>query len=92
MSAARVANGVVLVLVVNFVHAHGVVAGPLAVVQAVAEGESSLVKCGSDGQRDSSLRQFSRATGRKPITTKDTKLHEGKSRSRIIFTCMHGGQ
>ena len=55
----RVANGVVLVLVMNFVHADGVVAGPLAVVQAVAQGESSLVKCGSDGQRDSSLRLLS---------------------------------
>ncbi len=46
---SRVANSVVLVLV----NAHGVIARPFAVVQAVAERERSLVKCGSDGQADS---------------------------------------
>ena len=54
----RVANGVVLVLMMHFIHADGVVARPLAIVQAVAKGESSLVKCGSDGQRVPRLQQF----------------------------------
>ena len=47
---ARVANGVVLVLVMHLVHADGVVSRPFAVVQAVAKGKSALVKCSSDGQ------------------------------------------
>ena len=74
----RVADGVVLVLVVHFVHADGVVARPFAVVQAVAEGESSLVKCGSDGQRDSSLRRFFREPDENRLTTKDTKVTRRK--------------
>ena len=45
-----VADGVVLVLMMHLVNADGVVSRPLAVVQALAEGEGSLVKCGSDGQ------------------------------------------
>ena len=47
----RIADGVVLVLVMHLVHADRVVARPLAVVQAVAKRKSSLVKCGSDWQR-----------------------------------------
>src|SRR5579871_2974946 len=34
----------------HFVDADGVIAGPLAIVEAFAEGESAFVKCGSDGQ------------------------------------------
>ena len=45
-----VADGVVLVLVMHFVDADGVIARPLAIVEAFAEGESAFVKCGSDGQ------------------------------------------
>ena len=39
-----VADGVVLVLVVHLVDAHGVIAGPLAIVEAFAERHRSLVK------------------------------------------------
>ncbi len=42
-----IANGVVLVLVVHLVNADGVVAGPLAIVEAFAEGEGAFVECGS---------------------------------------------
>jgi len=42
-----VADGVVLVLVVHFVDAYGVVAGPFAVVEALAKGEGAFVECGS---------------------------------------------
>src|SRR6185437_15977272 len=49
----RVADGVVLVLVVGFIHADRVVARPLAVVEAVAQGKSALVECGSDRQAGS---------------------------------------
>jgi hypothetical protein len=42
-----VADGVVLVLVMHLVDADRVVAGPLAVVQALAKRKSSFVKCGS---------------------------------------------
>ena len=45
---SRVANGVVLVLVMNLIHANRVIARPLAVIEAVAKRESSFVKCGSD--------------------------------------------
>ena len=45
----RIADGVVLVLMMHLVHADGVESRPLAVVEAVAEGESAFVKCGSDG-------------------------------------------
>ena len=48
--SAGVADGVVLVLVMHFVHADGVVSRPLAVIQALAEGERSIVKCSSNGQ------------------------------------------
>jgi len=44
-----VADGVVLVLVVHFVDTDGVIAGPLAIAEAFAEGESAFVKSGSDG-------------------------------------------
>ena len=43
-----VADGVVLVLVMALVRADGVVAGPLAVVEALAERERALVDGGSD--------------------------------------------
>ena len=52
-----VADGVVLVLVMHLIDADRVVARPFAVVQALAERECSLVKCGSDGQ-ESGLEQF----------------------------------
>src|SRR5581483_919849 len=45
-----IADGVVFVLVMDFVHADGVIARPLAVTQAMAERERSFVKRGSDGQ------------------------------------------
>jgi len=48
------ADGVLLVLVVSFVDANGVVAGPFAVVQALAEGEGSFVKGRADGQSEAS--------------------------------------
>jgi hypothetical protein len=38
------------VLVVNLIDADGVIAGPFAIVQAVAKRERSFVECGSDGQ------------------------------------------
>ena len=47
----RIAYGVVLMLVVSFVNADGVISRPLAIVEALAERESALVKCGSDRQR-----------------------------------------
>ncbi len=47
---AGIADGVVLVLVMHFVHADRVVSRPLAVVEAVAEGKGSFVKRSSDGQ------------------------------------------
>jgi len=49
---ARITDRVVLVLVVHFVHTDRVVSRPLAVIQTVAEGEGSLVKCSSNGQGD----------------------------------------
>ena len=42
-----VADGVVLVLVVHFVNADGVIAGPFAIVEAFAEGEGAFVEGGS---------------------------------------------
>jgi len=36
--------------VVHFIDTDGVIAGPLAIVEAFAEGESAFVECGSDGQ------------------------------------------
>jgi hypothetical protein len=51
-----VADGVVLVLVVHLVDADGVIAGPLAIVEAFAKGESAFVECGSDGQGNLLLR------------------------------------
>src|SRR5262249_2821881 len=45
----RIANGVVLVLVVRLVRTHRVVAPPFAVGQALAKGERALVESGSDG-------------------------------------------
>ena len=45
----RVADGVVLVLVMHLVNADRVIARPLAVIEALAERESSFVKCGSYG-------------------------------------------
>src|SRR5581483_5855725 len=46
----RIADSVVLVLVVRLVSPDRVIARPLAVLQAWAEREGSLVKCGSDWQ------------------------------------------
>jgi hypothetical protein len=43
-------------LVMHFVDADGVIAGPLAIVEAFAESESAFVECGSDGQVDLLLR------------------------------------
>ena len=48
-----IADGVVFVLVVHFVDADGVIARPLAVVQAFAKRQSALVKCSSDGHDSS---------------------------------------
>src|SRR5437016_13301181 len=48
----RVADRVVLVLVVHFVHADRLIARPFAVVQAVTQGKGPFVKCGSYGQGD----------------------------------------
>jgi len=42
----RIADGVVLVRVVHLVHADRVVSRPLAVIEALAEWESSFVKSG----------------------------------------------
>jgi len=44
------------VLVVHFVDADGVIARPLAIVEAFAEGESAFVERGSDGQGSLLLR------------------------------------
>src|SRR5262249_48873977 len=51
---SRIANRVVLVLVMHLIGAYRVVSGPLAVVQAVAQRKSTLVKCGPDWQEISS--------------------------------------
>ncbi len=45
----RIADSVVLMLMVHLIHADRVVSRPLAVVEALAERESSFVKCGSNG-------------------------------------------
>ena len=45
----RVANGVVFVLVRHFIDADGVIAGPLAIAEAFAEGHGAFVKSCSDG-------------------------------------------
>jgi hypothetical protein len=34
----------------HFIHADRVIAGPLAIVEAVAERKGALVKCSADGQ------------------------------------------
>ena len=44
-----IANRVVLVLVMRFVGADRVVTRPLAIVQALAEGESSFMKWSANG-------------------------------------------
>ena len=44
----RIPNGVVLVLVMRLVRADGVVARPVAVIQALAERERALVERGTD--------------------------------------------
>src|SRR5262249_8044914 len=49
----RIADSVVLVLVMHLVHATRVVTGPLAIVEAFAESESSFVKCRADGHEAS---------------------------------------
>src|SRR5581483_11575481 len=46
-----IANRVVLVLMVYFVNANGVISRPLPVVQAVTQRKGSLVKCSSNWQR-----------------------------------------
>ena len=38
----------------HFVRADGIVARPLAVIQAVAQGKRPFMKCGPDGQAKSS--------------------------------------
>ena len=81
-----VADGVVLVLVMHLVDADRVVARPLAVVQAVAERESSLVKCGSDWQRSPSIQRL-RAYVVKTFTTKDTEGHEGNAEAGLYAPC-----
>ncbi len=52
----RVADGVVLVLVMPLVRADGVVAGPLAVVEALAQRERALVDGGSYGHSTGGVR------------------------------------
>jgi len=47
----RIADGVVLVLMVHFVGANRVVSRPLSVVEALAERKSAFVKSSSDGHR-----------------------------------------
>src|SRR6185437_16456099 len=46
---SRIADSVVLVLVVHLIGADGVIARPFAIIQALAQGKSALMKCGSDG-------------------------------------------
>src|SRR5215472_15317639 len=48
----RIANRVVLMLVMHLVGAYRVVTGPLAIIQAVAQRKSTFVKCSTDGQRN----------------------------------------
>ena len=52
-----IADRVVLVLVVRFVDADGVIAGPFAVAETVAQTEGSFVKRGSDRHTRSSGQQ-----------------------------------
>src|SRR5664279_4744188 len=49
-------------LVMNFVDADGIVSRPLAVVQALAKGKSSLVKCGSNWQENLLERRSNRVS------------------------------
>src|ERR1019366_2140437 len=58
---ARIADRVVLVLVVYLIHADRVIARPLAIIQTMAECKRSLVKRGSDGQGDPRCLAFLRA-------------------------------
>jgi hypothetical protein len=51
---ARVADRVVLVLMMYFIHADGVVSRPFPVVQAMAEGKRSFMKGSSNWQRSTS--------------------------------------
>jgi hypothetical protein len=70
------------VLVMHFVHTDRVVSRPLAVIQTVAEGESSLVKCSSNGQGDLALVSpviLCVLCGRGIfLTTEDTGFHRGE--------------
>jgi len=54
MSAAAFANGIVFVLVMHLIRADDVTSRPFAVIQAVEQGQSAFVQCGSDGQRETS--------------------------------------
>ena len=47
-----VADGIVLVLMMHFIYADGVVSRPLAIIQALTERKSSLVERGSNGHRN----------------------------------------
>jgi len=62
-----IADGVVLVLVVHFVNADGVIARPFAVVEAFAEGERLFVKGGSDGHEASEFLPLDERQGRNRI-------------------------
>ena len=62
-----IADGVVFVLVVHFVNADGVIAGPFAIVQAFAEGERLFVKGGSDGHEASEFPALDERQGRRRI-------------------------
>jgi NAD(P)-dependent dehydrogenase (short-subunit alcohol dehydrogenase family) len=77
------------VLMMHFVHADGVVSRPLAVVQAVAEGKSSVVKRSSDGQGNDLNIELARSaiilafcTGWQPLDTR-RQLRAGFCQDRL---------
>src|SRR5262249_27730781 len=53
-----IADGVVLVLVMHLIGADCVIARPLAVVQALAQGKSAIVKCSTNGQGKTSKEEI----------------------------------
>src|SRR5579862_5716036 len=70
----------------NFIHANGVVAGPLPIIQAVAKRKCSLVKCGSNGQVSSLVNDSSR-TGIICTPRKHSKAENCRVGSQPEFLC-----
>ena len=78
----RVADRVVLVLVMRLVRAHGVVAGPLAVIQTRGKRERAFMNGGADRHAQVSIRLVSEAIRHEhtPRAVRDRELGVSKSR------------